>query len=104
MDSLDDLRVLGPSVGHLAAGHDFPAEDAKGPNVRLGGEAGVVEHFRRRPLNGELGPAVRSVLVVNHVTGQSEVGNLVVVGEQKETIFEEVVFRKDLNGRPYFRL
>ena len=58
LHSLDNFRVLGPAVGHFTTGHDFPAEDTKGPDVRLGGEPGVVEHFWRRPLDGELGTTV----------------------------------------------
>ena len=55
---------------------DLPAEDSEGPDVWLGGESGVVEHLWRRPLDGELGAAVGSVLVVDDVAGQTEVSHL----------------------------
>ena len=76
LNPFHDFRVLGPAIGHFSAGHDFPAEDPEGPDVRFGGEPGVVEHFGGRPLNGELGSPIRRVLVVNDIASKTKVGHL----------------------------
>ena len=60
----------------------LPAEDPEGPDVRLGGEASVVEDLWGRPLDGELGAAVGRVLVVDDVAGQPEVRHLRNNGSQ----------------------
>lgn len=44
-----------------------------GPDVRLAGEAGVVEDFGRSPLDWEFGPSGRSVLVIEDVASQPKV-------------------------------
>ena len=61
-------RILPPTY--------LPAEDSEGPDVRLGGEASVVEDLWGRPLDGELGATVGRVLVVDDVAGQAEVSHL----------------------------
>ena len=69
---------------------DLPAEDSEGPDVRLGGEAGVVEDLWRRPLDGELCAAVGRVLVVDDVPGQAEVRHLRENGYVLKTEIEPV--------------
>lgn len=50
-----------------AAEHpQLPQRDGKRPHVGLGGEAGVGDDLGRGPLDGELGPLRRRVLVVHN--------------------------------------
>ena len=76
LNPFHDFRVLGPAIGHFSTRHNFPAEDSEGPDVRFGGEPGVVEHFGGRPFNGEFGSPIRRVLVVNNISSQTKVGHL----------------------------
>ena len=54
---LHDLLVAAAGVGHVAQGHHLPQQDAKGPDVRLGGEDAVEESLGRHPLDRQHGLA-----------------------------------------------
>jgi len=56
------------------------------PHIALGGEARVVEHLGRRPLDGELGAAGAGVLIIQNVSGQAKVSHFDHILGAHETI------------------
>lgn len=76
LNTFDHFRVLGTPIRHISTGEYLPTEHTKSPNVGLWGKPGIVEHFRWRPFNGELGSTVGGILVINHISSQTKISNL----------------------------